>query len=47
MNIPSEPNIEHIELTEEQLEIIAGGGQTVWADIANSLFPEKKDFIKI
>jgi hypothetical protein len=47
VNIPSEPNIEDIELTEEQLEIIAGGGQTVWADLLNSLFPTLKDYIKI
>jgi hypothetical protein len=47
VNIPSEPNIEDIELTEEQLEIIAGGGQTVWADLINSLFPKLKDYIKI
>lgn len=26
LNIPAEPNMEDIELTEEQLEIIAGGG---------------------
>jgi hypothetical protein len=46
VNIPAEPNIEDIELTENQLEIIAGGGQTVWADLVNSLFPTLKDFIK-
>lgn len=45
MNIPSEPNIEDIELTEEQLEIIAGGGQTVWIDLVNNLFPALKDYI--
>ncbi|MFH6995083.1 hypothetical protein [Flavobacterium sp. FlaQc-48] len=47
VNIPSEPNIEDIELTEGQLEIIAGGGQTVWSDLVNSLFPTLKDYIKI
>jgi hypothetical protein len=47
VNIPSEPDIEDIELTEEQLEIIAGGGQTVWADLVNSLFPTLKDYIKL
>ena len=47
VNIPCEPNIDDIELTEDQLEIIAGGGQTVWADLVNSLFPTLKDFIKI
>lgn len=45
MNIPSEPNIEDIELTEDQLEIIAGGGQTVWIDLVNNLFPALKDYI--
>ncbi len=45
MNIPSEPNIEDIELTEDQLEIIAGGGQTVWVDLVNNLFPALKDYI--
>jgi len=47
MNIPSEPDIEDIELTEDQLEFIAGGGQAVWTDLINNLFPELKDFIKI
>jgi hypothetical protein len=45
MNIPSEPNIEDIELTEDQLEIIAGGGQTVWLDLVNNLFPALKNYI--
>ena len=45
MNIPSVPNIEDIELTEDQLEIIAGGGQTVWIDLVNNLFPALKDYI--
>ncbi|TDW51700.1 putative ribosomally synthesized peptide [Flavobacterium sp. 270] len=47
VNIPSEPNVEDIELTEEQLEIIAGGGQTIWRDLVNSLFPTLKNYIKI
>jgi hypothetical protein len=47
VNIPSEPDIEDIELTEEQLEIIAGGGQTVWTELVNSLFPTLKDYIKV
>ncbi|KRD12435.1 TOMM propeptide domain-containing protein [Flavobacterium sp. Root901] len=45
MNIPSEPNIEDIELTEDQLEIIAGGGQTVWLDLVDNLFPALKNYI--
>lgn len=47
VNIPSEPNIEDIELTEDQLEIIAGGGQTIWRDLVNSLFPTLKNYIKV
>jgi hypothetical protein len=47
MNIPVEPSIEDIELSEEQLEIIAGGGQKVWTDLVNNLFPTLIDFIKI
>jgi hypothetical protein len=47
VNIPSEPNIEDIELTEDQLEKIAGGGQTVWPDLINSLFPTLKKYLKI
>ena len=45
VNIPSEPNIDDIELTEDQLEIIAGGGQTVWSDLVNNLFPALKNYI--
>ncbi|WP_163407295.1 NHLP leader peptide family RiPP precursor [Flavobacterium ajazii] len=45
VNIPSEPNIDDIELTEDQLEIIAGGGQAIWRDLVNSLFPTLKDYI--
>ena len=47
MNIPIEPSIEDIELSEEQLEIIAGGGETLWTDLINNLFPVFKDFIKV
>ncbi|WP_417941107.1 hypothetical protein [Flavobacterium sp. RS13.1] len=47
VNIPSEPNIDDIELTEDQLETIAGGGQTVWPDLINSLFPALKNYIII
>jgi hypothetical protein len=45
VNIPSEPDIEDIELSESQLEIIAGGGQTVWTDLVNNLFPDLKNYI--
>lgn len=47
MNIPVEPSIEDIELNEEQLEIIAGGGQTLWSDLSDILFPTFKNYIKL
>lgn len=47
VNIPSEPEIDNIELTEEQLEAIAGGGQMMWKDLAESMFPALRDCIKI
>ncbi|HCN50565.1 MAG TPA: TOMM propeptide domain-containing protein [Chryseobacterium sp.] len=47
VNIPSEPEIDNIELTEDQLEAIAGGGQMMWKDLAESMFPALKDCIKI
>jgi ABC-type bacteriocin/lantibiotic exporter with double-glycine peptidase domain len=46
VNIPSEPEIDNIELTEDQLEAIAGG-QMMWKDLAESMFPALKDCIKI
>ena len=47
VNIQSEPDIEDIELTENQLEVIAGGGQTVWPDLINNLFPALKNYIVV
>jgi hypothetical protein len=47
VNIPAEPEIENMELSEEQLEMIAGGGQTIWNNLVNSLFPKLVDYIKI
>ena len=47
VNIPAEPEIDSMELTEDQLEIIAGGGQMIWKDLANALFPALKDCIRI
>ncbi len=38
VNVPAEPEVENMELTEEQLEAVAGGGQKIWRDFANSLF---------
>ena len=47
VNIPAEPEMENMELTEEQLETIAGGGQKIWNDLIKGLFPDLKDYIKI
>jgi len=48
VNIPSEPEVENMELTEEQLEAVAGGGgQRFWSDFVNSLSPGLKDCITI
>lgn len=47
MNIPAEPEMENMELTEQQLESIAGGVQPIWNDLVNNLFSSLKDYIKI
>ena len=47
VNIPAEPEIESMELTEDQLEVIAGGGQKIWSDFMNNLFPTLKDCITV
>jgi galactose-1-phosphate uridylyltransferase len=39
VNIPAEPEMENMELSEEQLESIAGGGQKMWKTLAKDLFP--------
>jgi galactose-1-phosphate uridylyltransferase len=39
VNIPAEPEMENMELTEEQLESIAGGGHKMWDSLIKSLFP--------
>lgn len=39
VNIPVEPEVENLELTEEQLEAVAGGGHKIWTDFIGSLFP--------
>lgn len=45
VNIPAEPEIESMELTEEQLEAVAGGGQKIWGDLVISLFPTLNDYL--
>lgn len=47
VNIPSEPDLENMELSEDQLEAIAGGGQNVMAGIVDALFPKLHDFIQL
>jgi hypothetical protein len=46
INIPVEPDLESIELNEQQLETIAGGEQNIMGDIVNNLFSNFKNFIK-
>jgi hypothetical protein len=45
VNIPAEPELEKLELTEEQLEAVAGGGQKIWDGLVKSMFPTWKEFI--
>lgn len=45
VNIPTEPEVENMELSEEQLEAVAGGGQKIWGEFVSSLFPALKDCI--
>jgi ABC-type bacteriocin/lantibiotic exporter with double-glycine peptidase domain len=47
VNIPAEPEMENMELSEEQLENIAGGGQVMWNKLVQDLFPTLEKFIKI
>jgi hypothetical protein len=45
VNIPAEPEIESMELGEEQLEAVAGGGQEIWNSIFKNLFPKLGDYL--
>ncbi len=47
VNIPAEPEVENLELTEDQLEEIAGGGQMMWKNLTDSLFFALKNCIKL
>ncbi len=47
VNIPAEPEVENMELTEEQLEAVAGGGQKIWSNFVNSLFPNLTEYLTI
>ena len=43
INIPAEPNIEDMELSEEQLEVVAGGGN-IWPIIILPTDPDKDGY---
>jgi hypothetical protein len=47
LNIPAAPEIENLELSEDQLEVIAGGEQTMWKILTDSLFPTLKSCISL
>jgi hypothetical protein len=47
VNIPAEPEMENMELTEHQLEAIAGGGMSIWNEFVNNLFPTLRDSLII
>ena len=47
LTIPAEPEMENMELTEEQLESIAGGGKPFWGDLIKSLNIDLTNYIKI
>lgn len=47
VNLPAEPEIDNLELTEDQLEAIAGGEQMMWKNLTDSLFSTLKNCIKL
>lgn len=47
VNLPVEPDLDNVELSEEQLEMIAGGGHNTMNDIVSTFYPNIKDFLKI
>ena len=47
LNIPSEPEMENMELSEEQLESIAGGREPIWDSLIKNLFSDITEHIKI
>lgn len=48
VNIPSEPDFENVELSEEQLEKIAGGGggDEFWSGLSKAFYPTLKNYLK-
>jgi hypothetical protein len=47
LTIPAEPEMDNMELTEKQLELIAGGKHQIWDSMVKSLFTDLTDYIKI
>lgn len=47
VNIPGEPEMDDIELTEDQLMKIAGGKQSFEQELVNMVFPTLKNYIKL
>jgi ABC-type bacteriocin/lantibiotic exporter with double-glycine peptidase domain len=47
VNLPAEPEIDNLELTEDQLEAIAGGEQMMWKNLTDSLFSTLKSCIRL
>lgn len=47
VNLPAEPEIDNLELTEDQLEAIAGGEQMMWKNLTDSLFSTFKNCIRL
>jgi len=47
LTIPAEPEMENMELTEEQLESIAGGKNSIWSSLIKTFNLDITDFIKI
>ncbi|SDY98590.1 NHLP leader peptide family RiPP precursor [Hymenobacter psychrophilus] len=45
VNIPVEPEVQGLELTEDQLEAVAGGGHKIWTDFVSSLFPSLEQYL--
>lgn len=47
VNIPVEPELENLELSEDQLEAIAGGERVMWKTLTDSLFSSLKNCIRL
>lgn len=45
VNIPPEPIIDEMELSEEQLETIAGGKHVLWNQFIENIFPSLTKYI--